>query len=80
MEEGGNVEMRLNGSNGNQESKGTIQVRVANPSRRECEAVELLLELIRRQGDEGVPPSLPLMAYGYGEGVEGVDERAGDPL
>ena len=62
-EEADKVEVRFKGSKGDQGRKDSILVRVANSSRRNRGAVELLVELIRGQGEEGLPPSLPLMAY-----------------
>lgn len=76
VEEGGKVEVRFKGSKRDQRKNGAILMRTADPSCRERRAVELLLELIRRQGEGGVPASLPVMVYRWG-GVEGVDERAG---
>lgn len=63
VEEANKVEMVFWGSKGDQGRKGAILVRTVDSGRREREAVKLLAELTREEGDRGVPPSLPLMSY-----------------
>ena len=56
----------LRGSKRDLDKKSAILMRSVDPARREHGAVEFLVELTRRQGDEGVPLSLTLTAYRSG--------------